>query len=126
MNILTKSKNDTKLQKQLSKKKQAIANLGNALARLNFRQTIHADNLRKARTRTLIQLGGLVEKSGLADLFDIKLGSDLQLDKEELLKAATLLGFLIEQYNEHCSPNSTQLRAWRQVGASSLAKDKKR
>ena len=34
---------------------------------------------RRAETRTKIQLGGLVMKSGLADLLNIQPGDDLQL-----------------------------------------------
>lgn len=36
---------------------------------------------RKARTRTLIQLGGLVHKVGLSEEFRIALGEDLQMDE---------------------------------------------
>lgn len=51
---------------------------------------------RKARTRTLIQLGGLVEKSGLLDPLNITLGDDLQKDYDCLESAATLLGAFTE------------------------------
>lgn len=51
---------------------------------------------RKARTRTLIQLGGLVEKSGLLDLLDLPLGADLQRDGEVQRGAAVLLGALLQ------------------------------
>lgn len=49
---------------------------------------------RKLRTRTLIQLGGLVQKAGLMETFNIRPGDDLQ-EYENLRKAAQLLGFLI-------------------------------
>jgi hypothetical protein len=48
---------------------------------------------RQNRTRLLIQVGGLVQKSGLMDAFHIQVGDDLQ-DYESLHKAARLLGFL--------------------------------
>ena len=51
---------------------------------------------RKARTRTLIQIGGLVDKSGLRELFDIEIGEDLEQDIPSLNKASVLLGFLAE------------------------------
>lgn len=54
------------------------------------------DLQRKAETRTKIQLGGLVIKSGLTDVFSISVGADLQLDLEEREKAVLLLGALIE------------------------------
>lgn len=45
---------------------------------------------RAARTRTLIQLGGLVEKAGLADRLGIRLGDDIQAEHGEA--ASVLLG----------------------------------
>ena len=51
---------------------------------------------RKARTRTLIQLGGLVEKSGLLEPLNITLGDDLQKDYEHLESIAILMGALSE------------------------------
>ncbi len=51
---------------------------------------------RKARTRTLIQIGGLADKAGLLELFDIQTGEDLEQDIPSLNKAAVLLGFLID------------------------------
>ena len=52
------------------------------------------------RTRTMIQLGGLVAKSGLVELCDIHEGDDLQIDIPSLDKAATLLGILHETMNK--------------------------
>jgi len=51
---------------------------------------------RKARTRTLIQLGGLIEKSGLLAELGLKTGDDLQRDPECLESAAVLMGALGE------------------------------
>ena len=45
---------------------------------------------RKARTRTLIQLGGLVHKCGLTEKFGIELGEDLQGDEKAREKAKML------------------------------------
>ncbi|MBX9805238.1 MAG: conjugal transfer protein TraD [Alphaproteobacteria bacterium] len=47
---------------------------------------------RKARTRTLIQLGGLVDKSGLLEPLNITLGDDLQKDYGHLESTAILTG----------------------------------
>ena len=52
------------------------------------------NNFRKAQTRTKIQLGGLLMKSGITDLLDIKAGDDLQLDLNKQDKAYILLGIL--------------------------------
>src|SRR3989338_5310138 len=49
---------------------------------------------RKARTRTLIQLGSLLNMVGLPQICGINDGDDLQLYLENQDKAATLLGML--------------------------------
>ena len=53
-------------------------------------------SFRRARTRTLIQLGVLFEKSGLIETFDVQFGDNLQetLDKKENVFA--ILGGLLE------------------------------
>lgn len=50
---------------------------------------------RKARTRTLIQLGGLLEKTGMVETFGISLGSDLQKDLYHQASVAALTGALL-------------------------------
>ena len=52
---------------------------------------------RKRRTRTLIQVGGLVRKAGLFDLCGIDDGEDLQDRSVSQDKAAILLGWLDER-----------------------------
>ena len=52
---------------------------------------------RKARTRTLIQLGGLLVKSGLVEDLGIPLGVDLENNPEGKEKAYQLLS-LLETY----------------------------
>lgn len=52
--------------------------------------------LRKARTRTLIQAGGLLEKSGLLEIFEIELGTDLQKDIDFKDQVHALFGALLE------------------------------
>ena len=54
-------------------------------------------NQRAARTRTLIQLGGLVVRSEIAQKLGIEIGADLQKNEEQKRKAYTLLGLLIRQ-----------------------------
>lgn len=51
-------------------------------------------NHRKSRTRTLIQLGGLLTKTRFLDLFDINLGDDLQTEDAHSTKALMLMGLL--------------------------------
>ena len=50
--------------------------------------------MRALETRTKIQLGSLVFKSGLAQLLDIMPGDDLQLDLDKRDQAHALLGIL--------------------------------
>lgn len=52
--------------------------------------------LRKARTRTLIQAGGLLDKAGLLDEFSIELGADLQKNIECKDQVYALFGALLE------------------------------
>ncbi len=51
---------------------------------------------RKARTRTLIQAGGLLEKAGLLESFNLKSGDDLQDDYEIKDDVMAMLGAFIE------------------------------
>ena len=74
---------------------------------------------RKARTRTLIQLGGLLDLTPLPSICDIKPGDDLQLEHPD--KAATLLGILSElsqHLPEEISPDL--LEHYRGVGVKRL------
>ncbi|NRA89609.1 MAG: conjugal transfer protein TraD [Simkaniaceae bacterium] len=79
---------------------------------------------RKARTRTLIQLGGLIEKSGLMDEFDIEPGDDLQKDLEKKDHVFALLGALLETksmlHNEEFHKDLLM-----QKGAKAFQEDKK-
>lgn len=51
-------------------------------------------SFRKARTRTMIQLGGLIEKSGILEPLNITLGDNLQKGDEHLTSTAILTGAL--------------------------------
>lgn len=75
---------------------------------------------RKAETRTKIQLGGLLIKSGLTDLFSISPGTDLQLQEEEREKATLLLGALIEM-NQGVSSLNPHKEKWALLGHSAFA-----
>ena len=64
--------------------------------RMENRSLSSPQNQRKARTRTLIQLGGLIEKSGLLESINIDVGSDLQKDIHLQENVAILMGGLVE------------------------------
>lgn len=59
-----------------------------------FEVTSHS--FRRARTRSLIQLGALIETAGLLDTFEITLGSDLQKDPAMKRTVAALFKGLLE------------------------------
>ncbi|MBY0272908.1 MAG: conjugal transfer protein TraD [Alphaproteobacteria bacterium] len=69
---------------------------------------------RKNRTRTLIMLGGLLQKSGLMDAFHITPGDELQA-YENRPKALQLLGFLITCFEEN-EFDEDNFERWRSVG----------
>ena len=54
-------------------------------------------NKRAARTRTLIQLGGLLVKSGITEKLGIKIGADLQRQEDQKKRAYVLLGMFVNQ-----------------------------
>lgn len=69
---------------------------------------------RKSRTRQLITIGGLLQKSGLVDAFLIEPRDDLQ-DYENRDKAAKLLGFLTTCFEENTF-DEVHLERWRALG----------
>ena len=72
---------------------------------------------RKERTRTLIQLGGLINMVALPNLCGISEGDDLQLDLEASDKAAMLLGMLVHLQDSLPPTLSDQLaRSFKQKG----------
>ena len=82
---------------------------------INYKM-VKADSInRKARTRTLIQLGSLVSLSGLTSLLHILEGEDLQFDLEAKDKAAMLLGALSE-ITDTDSPTLSQQEKWKEKG----------
>lgn len=66
--------------------------------------------MRKARTRTLIQMGALVKLSGLSDLCDIQEEEDLQMNLEGQNKAAILLGLLMTLQDTYSEEEKASLR----------------
>jgi len=70
---------------------------------------------RKMRTRTLIQLGGLIEKSGLLEKLEITMGADLQKDEDLLGSVTTLLGALVE-LKSHIDEDSSIRKIWELKG----------
>ena len=82
----------------LKKTKIEINRLLAKKAALQHKMKKQKNSKRKARTRTLIQLGGLLDLTPLLSICNIELGEDLQLDYPD--KSATLLGILITFCNK--------------------------
>ena len=73
------------------------------------------------RTRTLIQLGGLLSVVKIPQRFDITLGDDLQTDIQNHEKAATLLGLLMTVVDQLPKTFSeAELTALKKKGISSM------
>ncbi|MGC8483867.1 MAG: conjugal transfer protein TraD, partial [Thermodesulfobium sp.] len=106
------------LPKKLRYLHQHINHLKNTLNREKNKMKKQRQSDRKLRTRQLIQIGGLVQKSGLMDAFLIAPGDDLQ-DYENLSKAARLLGFLNACLESNCFDQSN-LERWQSVGSRLL------
>ena len=76
----------------------------------NITQTSSASQ-RRARTRSLIQLGGLLESAGTLDVFGIPLGVDLQKDVTVKNNIAALFkGFL--ELNKIVTSKDVDLNLW--------------
>jgi hypothetical protein len=88
---------------------------------------ITSHGFRRARTRSLIQLGALMEKAGLLGTFGITLGCDLQRDPEMKEPIATLFkGLLV--LNEMANSEEVSLPLWANQGLEALrqANDQRR
>ena len=68
---------------------------------------------RQARTRTLIQVGGLFHKAELNKFFGVELGEDLQI--ESINKAAKILGMFLE-----LKLDASKLSEWQALGEKKL------
>lgn len=82
---------------------------------------IHSRDIRRARTRSLIQLGGLLEKAGLVEAFGITLGRDLQKDPEMKEPIGALFkGLLV--LNEMVNSSEVNLPLYAKQGLEELKK----
>jgi hypothetical protein len=82
---------------------------------------IDSHGLRRARTRSLITLGGLIKKSGLLETFHIELGRDMQKDPEMKEPVAALFkGLLL--LKEMVKSSEVSLQLWTTQGLEELRK----
>ncbi len=87
--------------KAIAVNERRLNKLRSQKAALEHRMKLNDTSKRRARTRTLIQLGGLVSMSGLLDIVDIQEGEDLQLDTISQDKSASLLGLFLSFVETH-------------------------
>ncbi|MBP6098362.1 MAG: conjugal transfer protein TraD [Candidatus Levybacteria bacterium] len=78
------------------------------------------DQDRRARTRTLIQLGGLLNVAKLLEEFGINIGDDLQQDFDANENAAKLLGFLLDAKVTLMDENNPQFSRWIEMGKNRM------
>ena len=90
-----------------------------------YRSDYHPVRLRKARTRTLIQAAGLLQKAGLFECVGLEMGDDLQKDPETFEGAATLMGAFLSLCDTfHSEESEAQKLLWVARGKRELAKGK--
>lgn len=81
--------------------------------------SLSSSRQRRARTRSLIQLGGLIEKSGLLETFGITLGEDLQKSPNMQEPIASLFKGLLE-LKEIANSDDVDLQLWANQGLESF------
>lgn len=77
-------------------------------------------SVRKAETRTKIQLGGLIIKAGLLEPLHLQPGDNLQKDEQNFDAVATLMGAFLD-LSEPLHHDKTQKMLWRERGKKALA-----
>lgn len=77
-------------------------------------------DLRRALTRTKIQLGGLVQKAGLLEPLGLHPGDDLQKNEQIFDAVATLMGAFLDLANP-LQNDATQKMLWQERGKKALA-----
>lgn len=101
---------------------QNIAHGERLLRQEKYSDGNRAIDYRRARTRGLINVGGLVNKAGLVELFSIELGIDPQIDAEAFEGISALYGALLEfKASIDLDSFSQQKMLWSQKGKVYLA-----
>ena len=118
-NRLVKNFSSDQKEKQLIQKISQVTNKLRQWKEKN-NKGISIVSLRRARTRTLIQLGGLIEKANLLHPLEISLGDDLQKDETCFDNVATLMGALADIYPT-LQKDKTQKMLWQEKGKKLLS-----
>ena len=83
-----------------------------------------SQNLRRSRVHQFIQLGGLLQKAGLLETFEIPLGADLQKDLELKRPVAALFNALLE-LNELARSEDFHMQLYAERGLIELRKSRR-
>ena len=111
---VVQSQRNTHISSKLQRLKQRLNRRKSNLSREKHKMKVQQQSNRKARTRLLIQAGGILHKSGIMEAFSIAPDDDLQA-YENFEKAAQLLGFLTMCFEEN-NFDEANLEEWRSVG----------
>lgn len=79
---------------------------------------------RRARSHSLIQIGALVDKAGLLETFEIRLGLDLQRDPDLKHQVAALYKGLVF-LNEIANSDDVSLPVWGHQGLQLMGEGKR-
>lgn len=75
----------------------------------------------KSRTRTLIQVGSLINITGLLEHFNIEMGDNLSATLSDKDKVAAFLGFLMDiKHKVLPTLTDTQVETWKHMGVQLL------
>lgn len=85
---------------------------------------ITSHQARRARTHSLVQLGALIETSGLLETFGIVLGTDLQKDPLMKYPTSSLFNGLLE-LNATAKSGDIHMRSYAEQGLEAFAKLKR-
>ena len=88
------------------------------------KQSQNSERKRAERTHTLIQLGGLIQKAGILEALEIRLGDDLQKNQQVKPVVEELLGGL-SQLRGVFQEGDYSKALWREKGRSLLKRDKR-
>ena len=106
---------------RLAQKIKQVSKLYNQRAeRQLYRKGLNNMNLRKSRTRTLIQAGGLVEKAGLLTMLNLYLGDDLQKNEQHFDAVAILMAAFCD-LTQILQEDDAQKILWRERGKKALS-----
>jgi hypothetical protein len=109
-----------------NKKRSKVPQMMVRLERQRYRKlnqyTVSTNELRRKRTRSLIQLGGLIEKARLLETFSLPIGADFQKEPELKNNIAALFNGLLV-LNEMANSEDVSLSLWSSQGLEALAQE---